>query len=460
MQLLAIDFGTYCDFKIMQAVILDFIKCGHTVFYLTEESNRQWAIQHNVVPLCWKYPEGMRAAMQSMANEMTDYTLSFRKRIVRWETLMMLRLIRNVAKLLDHVLALHDFDAILFHYPALVFHKAIPRRVLEHTPVAVMYVAPAFPNSSVPWLFSSSIRNNQLYDRTNDDHNLKEHQNVLRDMSRFRGHSGRLSLSSKFLQDAFTGNAFHALASWDPNALAPIRTQIPFSMTGAIFDRQLVAQVLHELADRKSKPSVYKPAHDLSRFIRRSHHLVYLSLGTFSIDVSAVLEAMAVIAAQFKISLIYHDINKLASSKMVALSKSHKSFLYILQDHLPHEWIVPRCAVVMTTGSVCLANICMFCRVPIIIIPVLNEQFFWAKNYEHFTDVHPLDLMLINKDAPSYEALVLAIQQILHDSFHKSFHSKSVKKYLRSVSNSMAKLDGCQMVRLTMEKMVARARIK
>lgn len=456
MQLLAIDFGTFCDFKIMQAVILEFIRCGHTVFYLTEESNRQWAVEHSVVPLCFQYPDGMRAAMQSMANEMTDYTLSFRKRIVIWETVMMLRLIRNIGKMLDHVLALHNFNAILFHYPALVLHKAIPHKVLERTPVAVMYVAPAFPNSSVPWLFSSSVKNNQLYDRTNDGENLKEHQNVLRDMSRFRGQSGRMSLSSKYLQEAFTGNTFHALASWDPKALAPIRSVIPYTSAGAILDRKLIENVLLELSGRKMKPSIYKPSHELARFIRRSHHLVYLSLGTFSIDVSAVLEAMTVIAAQFKISLIYHDINKLASSKLVALSKTHGSFLYILQDHLPHEWLVPRCAAVMTTGSVCLANICMFCRVPLIIIPVLNEQFFWAKNYEHFTDVHPLDLILMMKDAPTYEALVLAIQQELYDSFDKSFRSKAVKKYLRTVISSMAKLDGCQMIRVTLEKMVAR----
>lgn len=247
MQLLAIDFGTFCDFKIMQAVILEFITCGHTVFYLTEESNRQWAVEHSVVPLCFQYPEGMRAAMQSMANEMTDYTLSFRKRVMRWETIMMLRLIRNVGKMLDHVLALHNFNAILFHYPALVLHKAIPHKVLERTPVAVMYVAPAFPNSSVPWLFSSSVKNNQLYDRKNDHDNLKEHQNVLRDMSRFRGHSGRLSLSSKYLQEAFTGDTFHALASWDPKALAPIRSVIPYTATGAILDRKLIGNVLLEL---------------------------------------------------------------------------------------------------------------------------------------------------------------------------------------------------------------------
>ena len=453
MHLLAVDFGTYCDFKIMQQVIRSFLAAGHTVFYLTDAANRDWALAHGVVPLPYQLPPWLRKNLGALANTASDYTLSTLKRLVRWETVGMYAFLRTVTGLMKHVCAVHTFDAILFHYPALLLHMAVPRRVLETTPVAVMYVAPALPNETVPWLFTSTVRTQALYERGHEREIADSHHRILRDLSPFRGkHWG---LSSDFLEEALH-TKFHILASWDPKALPTIRSPgFPYLTTGAIVDRELVRRAQRELR-RPVRTPFHEPAPALRAFLAGpKKRLVYFSTGSFPIDATTALLALRRLSGEFGLRVLYHDVSRTASDAVRALECPD---FHVLSRSIPHEWIVPRCALVVTTGSVCLANICYLCRVPMLFVPILNEQHFWAKNYEHFTGVAPVDVLAVAQAHPQPDDQLAELLAVLRAGVRASFESRRVAAYLGRVQASIEKRDGAALVARAVEALVAKGR--
>ena len=71
-------------------------------------------------------------------------------------------------------------------------------------------------------------------------------------------------------------------------------------------------------------------------------------------------------------------------------------------------------------GSACLANICFFYKIPMHFVPLLTEQYYWAKNYYHHT-----------KGSGFGESI----------QFEPSVE---VTEYLRRVSKSMQKTDAAK----------------
>ncbi len=68
-----------------------------------------------------------------------------------------------------------------------------------------------------------------------------------------------------------------------------------------------------------------------------------------------------------------------------------------------------------------------------IFLPILNEQFFWAKNYQYFTGVPPI---IVSSPKPVVEQFGLALNLTLGK------HSSRVSQYLATVSSSMQQVDG------------------
>ena len=78
-----------------------------------------------------------------------------------------------------------------------------------------------------------------------------------------------------------------------------------------------------------------------------------------------------------------------AFQEYIATNKLER--IIVINGYIPYEYVVPRCKLVVFTGSVCLQNICMYHSTPMLFVPVLNEQFFWARNYKHHTGIDYID---------------------------------------------------------------------
>lgn len=117
----------------------------------------------------------------------------------------------------------------------------------------------------------------------------------------------------------------------------------------------------------------------------------------------------------------------LGKSKQVVASNRVLSF----DGYLSYLRIVPRCDVVMFTGSICLQNIAWKYATPMIFIPHLNEQYFWAKNYERLTNIPYIDK---RQKQP-------IIMSQLHDMIHQrrlSHRIQLYKPHTRQLTSSMA----------------------
>ena len=58
---------------------------------------------------------------------------------------------------------------------------------------------------------------------------------------------------------------------------------------------------------------------------------------------------------------------------------------HVYRGFVSYDDVVQTVDLVAFTGSMCLQLKCLISRVPMIFVPLLTEQYFWAKNYKHFT---------------------------------------------------------------------------
>jgi len=100
-------------------------------------------------------------------------------------------------------------------------------------------------------------------------------------------------------------------------------------------------------------------------------------------------------------------------------------FFHVHAGFVPYSDLIPHSALVCFTGSMCLQLICLHNAVPIVFVPLLTEQFFWAKNYEHFTGVPYVDSKSVSCVGKTVRAVVSQGKQ------------KRIAEYLRRVKKSL-----------------------
>jgi len=114
---------------------------------------------------------------------------------------------------------------------------------------------------------------------------------------------------------------------------------------------------------------------------------------------------------------------------------NHPHFL-VVTGFLPYYRVVVRADVIITSGSYCIANTCMSEGKPLIYCPILNEQFFWAKNYQHQTGVPYLDIRSYRRRK---DRELLAVQ--LSDAL-KAVQTKDCLNFLKNTKKKIKSDNG------------------
>ena len=80
------------------------------------------------------------------------------------------------------------------------------------------------------------------------------------------------------------------------------------------------------------------------------------------------------------------------------VGEKYKRIYSVDVGYIPYPWIVKRSQLVIFTGSACLQTICHEYGKPMFFVPVLSEQFFWAKAHRHKTGIDYMNIFRSKKD--------------------------------------------------------------
>jgi len=157
-KLLAIDLGTYCDNAIMVHAMKRLPK-RYDIVYLTDTENKfvrelQFhKVEHFKTPEFFIKDPKLKIA--DPHESIAWWALkSPRRAYVAYEWTVSMR--SRIQSLLD---TYKDIERIVVLYPALIVLWQIQNDVLRKIPTYMLYYAPGFVNSKVPWLFDSLLKN-------------------------------------------------------------------------------------------------------------------------------------------------------------------------------------------------------------------------------------------------------------------------------------------------------------
>jgi hypothetical protein len=393
-KLLAIDLGTFCDNKLMEIALQD-LKKVYTIVYLTDRRHalsKEFVVEHFNTPSFFINDPAIPSAntSRSFAAWLLQHPLQAREAYV-WRADMCTK----IRKLVDT----HTPEAMVILYPALGVLWMIDDEIAKRVPAIVLFYAPGIIANNIPWLFDSLLRNEKhpLFKRS--------HKNI----DSGREYLSRISIQSSrgigtTIEDVY--RMAHHVCCWDVAIMPKIQPAIKglnIHVAGALLSPDL----------KRKQVATDLPAN--VRNVLKHKKLVFVSFGSYSSSpalqafLPKFMNALETFCSSHGYKVVFHmgNINN-------ACVVSHVGYL-------PYELIVPKSSLVIFTGSACLQNVCMYHAVPMLYVPQLNEQFFWARTYKKNTGAPYVDLT----DDKALHSL----------RFDKLM--RSGKEYLQRVSRSM-----------------------
>jgi hypothetical protein len=255
----------------------------------------------------------------------------------------------TLKKLMDR--ALKGSSYLLMHYPATSIISLVKAALDTDINRGVFWVYPQYPNETYPPMMSTSIKNIKF---TDDDKSIetKTFYNVLNTTYLESGYK----IYDIFLKDCDTFVMIEKLL-----LPAPVNVY----SANAI---QLGGMVSHEITKSKNK--------ELVAFVKNKN-LIYISFGSYDLKIFDKTVIQKLINLGY--SILHHHGN------IEGNFPGNRYMVY--KDFISHEWLIPKCSYVFSSGSLCMTTIANYHGVPIIYFPILTEQLFWAKLYYKRTGI-------------------------------------------------------------------------
>lgn len=397
--ILSIDLGTYCDNALAMTVLSDFVE-DHTIYVVADEKH-EVSKHKNIQKIPYKTPafiledESMDLADPHQSMVLWALTNPHRAyETAKWSSVMKTKVEETLRKH-KHI------KTIIALYPAFPVIARIKEELLANVQVYIVYYAPGIPNKSIPWLFDSVYRDKgfKIYKTTAED-NLKSTLSYMQRIATFTGQ--RLStLLEKFA-------SFHHVLAWDPKVL---RNDVkPFIHESVKLKVYCTGAILKK---NDGAPIPLSPL--LECVLKTYKKLIFMSFGSYANNaylrnvLPPLLKLLEDCAVEQGYHVIFHN------------GHYHSRHITSINGFIPYESVIAHCSLVVFTGSVCLQNICLLQQVPMLFVPVLAEQHFWAHNYKFCTGISPIQPDKVIKKHHIYTAM----------------KSMKVKHYLKNVSSSM-----------------------
>lgn len=397
--ILAYDLGTYCDHVLMDNAISELAK-KYKIVYLTDKTHK---LPDNFIKVPFTTPDFFikdpKIKIADTNHNIVYWAVTHMDKVIeayRWS-----RMIRTK---ITNLIKMYKFKAICILYPALGSLWLLKN---YNIPIYILYYAPGLVSENIPWLFDSRIKSSdyKLYDEENKDYNVESGLKYLK----------RLSMMSRRKESIhqILRSVNHVIC-WDKTVLPEPKyyyKDLKIHYAGAPINKKLL--------DKKKWSNTNKNVID---FIKKKDKIIFMSFGSYG-DSPLLNKAVKSILLQAEeycknnnAGLIFHNGGNIDNT-------DHR---LIINGFIQYEYIVPRSNLIIFTGSVCLQNICLYNCKPMLFVPLLNEQFYWAKNWKYMTNIE-----YINYKNPQY----IDFDKIMQ-----------ITKYSRSVSRSIKKADGAKAI--------------
>ncbi len=361
--------GTFCDNSLMLNFVRVF-KQDHKVLFMTDDHNKS-KVPKGVDVSTFEMP---RHIMDAVNIPLADTSISRLKLLVKyWKDLVtMNRFIAAAFSQLQTNINRYRPAAILLPYTALFFLFLFPTPYLKTIPIIIIHYAPAYPNNKIPWLFDKSL--------TYDSFHLYRDpggSSSLENTSRQSFPAG-LFVNNKTMWEKLRSS--HHIACWPLKSTQKIKPLLGLEIhqAGALYDETLMkARGWHGNG---------KPTAGLKAAMQSRTPKVFVSMGTYARTLEGFKNLSRLLTYLMKNTPFTVILHHSESFGDVSFSDDTKR-LHIHKGWIPYEWIVPRVQCVVFTGSVCLLTTALYNKVPVIMTPIIPEQYFWAKNYKHFTHI-------------------------------------------------------------------------
>ena len=414
--------GTFCDNSLM----LNFVRVfslEHKVVFMTDSSQAK-SVPRNVEVSCFEMP---RHIMDAVNIPLADTSISRLGLLVRyWKDIVtMNRFIATAFAQMQLNIEKYKPAAIILPYTALFFLFLFPLPFLQTMPVIIIHYAPAYPNVKIPWLFDKSLTQDSfhLYRSPAGDSSL---ENTAR-------HSlpAGVFVNNKTMLHKL--HAAHHIACWPLKSTPHIKPLLNLKIhkAGALYDERLMKT--------RSWHGKGKPSASLQAALSTRASKVFVSMGTYARTLEGsgnLARILQHILSTTSFTVILHQSEVLSQGLEL-----RKPRLYVHKGWIPYEWIVPRVNCVIFTGSVCLMTAALFNKIPMIMAPIIPEQYFWAKNYQYFTHTPYI--------VDDYDMLDTALKASIPPS-------RLVNQYLERCSKDIKANKGHQLVQSYVSGLLAR----
>lgn len=339
-------FGTFCDIKLTNLVVQKLLRCKYKINYIfPHEGSSQKIINDRIEYFDFKISDYIDIKDAEFVNN--PLQIKYLRRYPGYIYYIKYGLQKLMKK------ALENSSYLLVHYPALSIVSLVKEAVDANIRTGVFWVYPQYPNETYPPMMSKSIVNINF---KNDQSRETKDFYVLLNLTYIE--------TGERIYDIF----FRRCETFV--MIEKLLLKAPSNVYSSQKVIQLGGMVSHEIIKPKNK--------ELVDFVKNQKSIIYVSFGTYTnlkvFDKNTIHRLIAL-----GHSILHHNGHMEGNFP----EKRYMSY----NDFISHEWLIPKCSYVFSSGSLCMTTIANYHGVPIIYFPVLYEQLFWAKLYKERTGI-------------------------------------------------------------------------
>ena len=369
--ILIVDTGTFCDFKLMDVLVLQLRK-KFQLIYITDR-------KHSLVPedikINYNIPKFLLDQLSEITTSMTGTTFSKFK----WISFNPLKCLRALAYIINPIIkrAISRYEPkLMIAHSSMLIQLILGYRLSRYfgIPTYIIHFAPGLiPNEQFPLstcnLYKDPNYNN--YQSKNKVENLRSFKSIMSHLN--------INISEKYFQKVTHINCFS-----EPLVNSPTYG----------FQNLKIKNIGSFIPLIKKKPLPSKLKLWMKQIPKKSK-LFFFTLGSFSNVLIKllpnILDQMISYCEKHQYFIIFQD----DFSKNNYSQKSPQ--LYLSREFISYPTIIPHCNLVIFTSSICLQNICFNNLKPMLFIPYLVEQFLWGRVYKKYTKVPYYDFQQQDK---------------------------------------------------------------
>tara|TARA_B100000963_G_C22576677_1_gene648777 strand:+ start:167 stop:1480 length:1314 start_codon:yes stop_codon:yes gene_type:complete len=419
-KILILDTGTFCDFKLMDTLVLNLRKKFQLV-YITDHKH---FLHSEDIKINYSIPKFLLDELSEIMSSMTTSTFSK----LKWISFNPMKSLRAISYIVNPIIN----DTILTYKPKLMIaHSSqliqliLGFRVSSYfnIPTYIIHFAPGLiPNDQFP------LSTCNLYKDPNYNNYLSK--NKLSNIISFKSIMSELNIKTSKI---YFQRVTHINCFSDPYINEPTYgfNNLKIETIGPFLP----------LIEKRDLPSSLK---SWMKQIPRDSRLLFFTLGSFSNVLIKllpnILKEFISYCEKYQYFLIFQD----DFSKNDYSQKSPQ--LYLSRDFISYPSIVPLCDLVIFTGSLCLQNICFNYLKPMLFIPYLIEQFLWGRVYKKYTKIPFYDFQqpdkynlsnLINKAINVDKNMLMTIKNSLNTNPSQDLLKIISKSSKKSVKKSL-----------------------